>query len=39
MVNIFVAADLINYHKKVAITESGGELLTTACPPAQSPVI
>ncbi|CAH2093190.1 unnamed protein product [Euphydryas editha] len=32
-------ADLINYHKKVAITESGGELLTTPCPPAQSPVI
>ncbi|CAG9788897.1 unnamed protein product [Diatraea saccharalis] len=29
-------ADLINYHKTVAITESGGELLKTACPPAPS---
>ncbi|KAG6450662.1 SH2 domain-containing protein 4A [Manduca sexta] len=30
-------ADLINYHKTVAITESGGELLTTPVPPAQPP--
>ncbi|XP_059048723.1 SH2 domain-containing protein 4B-like [Achroia grisella] len=30
-------ADLINYHKKVAITESGGELLRTACVVAQTP--
>ncbi|XP_026733183.1 SH2 domain-containing protein 4A-like [Trichoplusia ni] len=32
-------ADLINYHKTVPITESGGELLLTACPPAQTPDI
>lgn len=32
-------ADLINYHKKVTITESGGELLTTPCLPAQAPVM
>ncbi|XP_038222538.1 SH2 domain-containing protein 4B-like [Zerene cesonia] len=31
--------DLINYHKEVPITESGGELLVTSCPPAQTPVI
>ncbi|XP_032519007.2 SH2 domain-containing protein 4B-like [Danaus plexippus] len=27
-------ADLINYHKRVPITESGGELLTTPCAPS-----
>ncbi|CAH0725513.1 unnamed protein product, partial [Brenthis ino] len=32
-------ADLINYHKKVTITENGGELLTTPCLPATSSVI
>ncbi|XP_050677202.1 SH2 domain-containing protein 4B-like [Leptidea sinapis] len=32
-------ADLINYHKTVPITESGGELLMTACVPAQTVVI
>ncbi|XP_049876374.1 SH2 domain-containing protein 4B-like [Pectinophora gossypiella] len=32
-------ADLINYHKTVAITESGGEYLTAACPPAKSPTL
>ncbi|CAK1587208.1 unnamed protein product [Parnassius mnemosyne] len=31
-------ADLIAYHKSVAITESGGELLSTPCPPEQPPV-
>ncbi|KAM3957944.1 SH2 domain-containing protein 4B [Aphomia sociella] len=30
-------ADLINYHKTVAITESGGELLRTACVASQPP--
>ncbi|CAD0202446.1 unnamed protein product [Chrysodeixis includens] len=32
-------ADLINYHKTVPITESGGELLVSACAPAQAPHI
>ncbi|XP_041982300.1 SH2 domain-containing protein 4B-like isoform X2 [Aricia agestis] len=32
-------ADLVDYHKKVPITESGKELLETACPPATPPVI
>ncbi|XP_073962128.1 SH2 domain-containing protein 4B-like [Choristoneura fumiferana] len=32
-------ADLINYHKTVAITESGGELLTSPCTPAAPPAI
>ncbi|CAK1555550.1 unnamed protein product [Leptosia nina] len=32
-------ADLINYHKDVPITETGGELLVTPCVPAQTPVI
>ncbi|XP_047032412.1 SH2 domain-containing protein 4A-like [Helicoverpa zea] len=32
-------ADLINYHKTVPITESGGELLVSACPPQQTPDI
>lgn len=30
-------ADLINYHRTVTITESGGELLVTACRPADTP--
>ncbi|KAL0822011.1 hypothetical protein ABMA28_005391 [Loxostege sticticalis] len=30
-------ADLINYHKSVAITESGGELLSAAVAPARAP--
>lgn len=30
-------ADLISYHKSVAITESGGELLSTACAPTAVP--
>ncbi|XP_013180251.1 PREDICTED: SH2 domain-containing protein 4B-like [Papilio xuthus] len=30
-------ADLIKYHKTVAITESGGEVLTTPCPPQHPP--
>ncbi|XP_045522030.1 SH2 domain-containing protein 4B-like [Pieris brassicae] len=32
-------ADLINYHQEVPITESGGELLVSACVPAQTRVI
>ncbi|CAH2044154.1 unnamed protein product, partial [Iphiclides podalirius] len=31
-------ADLVKYHRTVALTESGGELLTTACPPERPPV-
>ncbi|XP_068617869.1 SH2 domain-containing protein 4B-like isoform X2 [Battus philenor] len=32
-------AELINYHKTVAITESGGELLVSPCPPHQPPAL
>ncbi|XP_047535534.1 SH2 domain-containing protein 4B-like [Vanessa atalanta] len=32
-------ADLINYHRTTAITESGGELLSAPCPPARPPVV
>ncbi|XP_034834600.1 SH2 domain-containing protein 4B-like [Maniola hyperantus] len=32
-------ADLINYHRKVPITESGGELLSAPCAPKHVPVI